>query len=102
MPYAGIPFVRHGYEKAWRVLRDFSSAPILSTTQVPGRFWGTRTVLTYQTITTQSSQDNDIVVTTGSANPSYGTPLGNTLNNHSTVKNAVNINKILQRTISLR
>lgn len=89
-------------ERAWRVLRDFSSAPILSVTQVPGNFWGTRTVLTYQTVTTQSSQNNDIVVTTGSANPSYGTSLGNTMNNHSTVKNTANINSILQRTIPLR
>lgn len=101
---AGLfPGVAHyAAERAWRVLRDFSSAPILSITHVPGHFWGTRTVLTYQTVTTQPPQDNDIVVTTGSANPSYGTPLGNTRNNHSTVKNATNINKVLQRTIPLR
>lgn len=94
--------VHYAAERSWRVMRDFSSAPILSITQVPGRFFGTRTVLTYQTVVAQSPQANDIVVTTGSANPSYGTPLGNTMNNHSTVKNVGNINKILGRVVPLR
>jgi len=87
-------------ERSWRVLRNFSSAN-MTTAKVPGNFFGTRTVLTY-TAVTQTAQDNDIVVTTASANPTYGTALGNTQHNHSTVKNAANINKILQRTVSLR
>ncbi len=101
---AGLfPGVAHyGAERAWRVLRDFSSAPILSIRTVPGRFWGTRTVLTYESIVSSSPRANDIVVTTESANPSYCTPLGNTMHNHSTIKNPANMERILQRTIPLR
>jgi triacylglycerol lipase len=101
---AGLfPGVAHyAAERAWRVMRDFSSAPILSVTTVPGQFFGTRTVLTYSTIATAGAQPNDIVVTHNSANPSYGTPLGNFLANHSTIKTAARINTILDKTIPLQ
>ncbi len=102
MPAASIGYVHHGYQRAWRVMRDFSSAPIVSITQVPGRRWGTRTVLTYKTALASSPQNNDIVVTILSANPSYGTPLGNSINNHSTIVNAANIRTILLKTIPMR
>lgn len=94
--------VHYAARRAWRVLRDFSSAPILSTTQVPGTFWGTKTVLTYASVVASTPQANDIVVTITSANPGYGTPLANTLNNHSTVKSIANINTLLKKTIPLR
>lgn len=87
--------------RAWLVLRDFSAAPMTLTT-VPGRLWGTRTVLTYETILAPTPQANDIVVTLGSANPSYGTPVANVMANHSTVKSGANVSAILDRTIPLR
>ena len=88
--------------RAWLVMRDFASAIIVSTTTVPGRLWGTRTVLTYRTVLAAAPQQNDIVVTLASANPAYGTPSGNSLDNHSTVKNAAHINTILNLTIPIR
>lgn len=94
--------VHYAARRAWRVLRDFSSAPILSVTTVPGAFFGTKTVLTYATIVSPQPQPNDIVVTTNSANPGYGAALGNSLANHSTVKSAANINLILDKTIPLQ
>ena len=103
---AGLfPGIAHyAARRSWRVMRDFSSAPILSVTTVPCWYcWGgTRTVLTYETVTAQTPQDNDIVVTTRSANPSYGTSLGNTMHNHSTVKNADNVTRFLEKTFPLR
>jgi pimeloyl-ACP methyl ester carboxylesterase len=97
-----FPAVAHyGAERAWRVLRDFRSAPLTLTT-VPGRLWGTRTVLTYTLNAAAGPQANDIVVTEGSANPGYGTPLGNSPANHSTVKNGNNVNTILDTTIPLK
>jgi pimeloyl-ACP methyl ester carboxylesterase len=97
-----FPAVAHyGAERAWRVLRDFRSAPLTLTT-VPGRLWGTRTVLTYTLNQAGGAQANDIVVTEHSANPGYGTPLGNSPANHSTVKNGNNVNTILDTTIPLK
>ncbi|WP_338761395.1 alpha/beta hydrolase [Massilia sp. METH4] len=97
-----FPFIAHyGAERAWRVLRDFHSAPMTLAT-VPGRFWGTRTVLTYTLNQAPTPQANDIVVTESSANPGYGTPLGNSPANHSTVKNGNNVNTILDTTIPLK
>jgi hypothetical protein len=87
--------------RAWWVLRDFGSAQMTLTT-VPGKLWGTRTVLTYTLIGALSPQANDIVVTETSANPGYGTPLGNSHGNHSTVKTAANVNAILDTTIPLK
>jgi pimeloyl-ACP methyl ester carboxylesterase len=100
---AGLfPGVAHyAAERAWLVLRDFSSAPMTLTT-VPGYLWGTRTVLTYTTNVAPQPQPNDIVVTLNSANPGYGTPLGNSAANHSTVKTGVNVNTILDTTIPLK
>lgn len=91
----------HGARRAWQVLRDFSSATFTLTT-VPGTFWGTRTVLTYNVVAAPASQANDIVVTTSSANPGYATSLGNVMANHSTVKSAANVRVILDRTIPIK
>lgn len=98
-----FPGVAHyAARRAWLVLRDFSSARIVSLTTVPGRIWGTRTVLTYTTAQTPAPEPNDIVVTTKSANPAYGTPSGNYLANHSTIKDGALISIILTNTIPLR
>jgi triacylglycerol lipase len=91
----------HGAERAWNVLRNFRAAT-MTTATVPGRFWGTRSVLTYTLHQAPAPQANDIVVTLGSANPGYGAPLGNMLGNHSTVKNADNVNTILDKTIPIK
>ncbi|KKE81324.1 hypothetical protein [Pseudoalteromonas luteoviolacea] len=47
-------------------------------------------------------QNNDIVVTLNSANPSYGQALGNVMANHSTLKNAQNITRIVNNTVHLK
>lgn len=93
--------VAYALRRSWRVLRDFESATMAFST-VPGRFWGTRTVLTYTTTVAPSPQPNDIVVTLRSANPGYGTPLGNVLANHSSVKSGANVGTILTRTIPIK
>jgi triacylglycerol lipase len=97
-----FPSIAHyAARRAWLILRDFQSTPMTLTT-VPGMLWGTRTVLTYNTIVAPSPQANDIVVTLRSANPGYGTPLGNNQANHSTVKNGMNVGRILDLTIPLK
>lgn len=98
-----FPGVAHyAARRAWRVLRDFTAAPILSITTKPGSLWGTRTVLTYSTIVSAQPLPNDIVVTRQSANPGYGAPLGDVLANHSTVKSGANVDRILDTTIPLQ
>ncbi|MBT9491730.1 MAG: alpha/beta hydrolase [Paucibacter sp.] len=87
--------------RAWLVLRDFGSAT-MSFSTVPGRFWGTRTVLTYTTHLAPTPQANDIVVTLNSANPGFGTPMGNVTANHSSVKSAANVNRLLDRSIPIK
>jgi pimeloyl-ACP methyl ester carboxylesterase len=97
-----FPSVAHyAAERAWLVLRDFSAAPMTLTT-IPGQLWGTRTVLTYTTNVAPAPQANDIVVTLTSANPGYGTPLDNSMANHSTVKTGANVNAILDATIPIK
>lgn len=87
--------------RAWQVLRDFSSATFTTAT-VPGRLWGTRTVLTYTATLAPTPQANDIVVTLSSANPSYGTHVRNVKANHGTVKSGTNVDLILDRTIPIK
>lgn len=61
------------------------------------------TVMTYQTVLNAAANPNDVVVGLTSANPNWGTPLGNQNSiNHSTVKNAGNVRKILDKSIALR
>jgi hypothetical protein len=97
-----FPSVAHyAAERAWLVLRDFNSAP-MDLTIIPGQLWGTRTVLTYTTNVAPARQANDIVVTLRSANPGYGTPLDNSMANHSTVKTGANVNAILDATIPIK
>jgi len=91
----------YALRRAWRVLRDFDSVTMALTT-VPGKYWGTRTVLTYTANVAPTPQPNDIVVTLRSANPGYGAPLGNGLANHSSVKSGANVGTILTRTIPIK
>ncbi|AKU21311.1 triacylglycerol lipase [Massilia sp. NR 4-1] len=98
-PYPGLS--HRALERAWRVLRTFQEATMTLTT-VPGHIWGTRTVLTYTTVLTPEPQANDIVVTENSANPGYGTPLGNSGANHNTVRSVGNVNTALDTTIPLK
>lgn len=98
-PYSSL--AHRALERAWRVLRTFQEAPMTLTT-VPGHVWGTRTVLTYTTVLNPEPQANDIVVTENSANPGYGTPLGNSGANHNTVRSVGNVNKALDTTIPLK
>jgi len=61
------------------------------------------TVMTYQTVVNAAANPNDVVVGLTSANPGWGTPLGNQNSiNHSTVKNAGNVRRILDKSITLR
>jgi pimeloyl-ACP methyl ester carboxylesterase len=46
-------------------------------------------------------QENDIFVAETSANPSWATPLGNVMANHSTIKSGANVHKLIDNTISL-
>lgn len=87
--------------RAWMVLRDFSSAT-MSFSEKPGLLWGTRKVLTYTTVLAPTPQNNDIVVSLSSANPGYGTPVRNVLANHSSVKNAANVNQLLDLTVPIK
>ncbi|WP_232460203.1 MULTISPECIES: hypothetical protein [Vibrio] len=59
------------------------------------------TSVSYQAIQT-TPQDNDVVVTLTSANPSYAKALGNVLANHSTMKTGQNVEHFLQQIISMR
>lgn len=96
-----IPSAVHkAAETAWSVLRDFQTANMKLTT-IPGKFWGTKTVLTYQTTMADEPRANDIVVTEHSANPDFAQSLGNVDANHATIKNRSNIETILNSTIPL-
>ncbi len=59
-------------------------------------------VYQYASTPTVTGRPNDLAVTTNSANPSYGTSLGNVHNNHSTVKNPNALNIVLDKILSLR
>ncbi|MEZ8818494.1 alpha/beta hydrolase [Vibrio sp. 10N.222.54.A1] len=93
---------------AWQALRSFSSAAYLDTqTQsvtmpsVHGPQAHPITIVSYQAIQTVP-QENDVVVTLASANPSYTNALGNVLANHSTMKTGQNVEHFLQQIISMR
>ncbi|MEZ9007440.1 hypothetical protein AB4205_15740 [Vibrio sp. 10N.286.49.F3] len=59
------------------------------------------TIVSYQSIQTVP-QENNVVVTLASANPSYTNALGNVLANHSTMKTGQNVERFLQQIISMR
>ena len=58
--------------------------------------------LVFSTTSATTPQENDIFVTETSANPSWATPLGNVMANHSTIKTGNNVRKLIEQTISLR
>ncbi len=108
-PVSGIPLIG-GYtynalRLAYQSICVYSSAVQLSFQILPSFNPNAPpvTVLTYQTVLSAGARPNDIVVALNSANPGWGTPLGNQASiNHSTVKNASNVRKILDKSIKLR
>lgn len=101
------------YRATWHVLRDYASARMVSrrtervpiaapSPDVPVVVYVPVTVLSFETETAPQPRNNDIVVTTFSANPSYGKKLGDVLGNHTTVKSGANIQTILDKTIQMR
>ena len=90
LAYQNICRLSSAIELNFEVLPSYTEAPPI-------------TVLTYQTVRNATLNPNDVVVGLRSANPGWGTPLGDQNSiNHSTVKNAGNVRKILDQTINLR
>lgn len=89
------------YRKTWNVMRNVSSVNVVNVAKKKG-FFGTNTTYTYTVTPTTNNNGNDIVVTTKSANPSYGVSLGNRSGNHTTVKRYVNAKLLIEKTIKLR
>ena len=95
---------------AYQLICRYTSAVDLGTkTSVYPVFTGsgvtyvTVTTLTYSTVASTTTQPNDVVVGIRSANPGWGTSLGNnTSTNHSEVKSGTNVQHFLDRTIKLR
>jgi hypothetical protein len=46
-------------------------------------------------------QENDIVVTQASANPSWAAPIGNVMASHSAIKTGANVRRLIDKTMSL-
>ena len=102
-----VPYLENTLRLSYQAICDFSSA--IEVDRVVQLIYGPEgeiipiTTLTYSTKTLASKQPNDIVVGIRSANPGWGTPLGdNAGTNHSEVKNGTNVQKFLDRTIKLR
>ncbi len=107
-PFGTQTYANNTMRLAYQAICDFSSAIDLGTTSqfvysASGNSMYMITTLTYSTSTAATQQPNDIVVGINSANPGWGTPLGNNADtNHSEVKNSANIQQFLDRTIKLR
>lgn len=108
-PVSSVPFVGSYTYNALRLaymgICNFSSAVQLSFEVIPSLDPQAPpiTVLTYKTVLNAQLNPNDVVVGLNSANPGWGTPLGNQSNtNHSTVKNGDNVRKLLDQSIKLR
>jgi triacylglycerol lipase len=90
---------------AYQAICQFSSAVQLDFEVIPSFDPSVPpiTILTYSTVLAPSLQPNDIVVGINSANPGWGTSLGNNSGtNHSEVKNGANVQQFLDQTIKLR
>ncbi|OEE67051.1 hypothetical protein A1OO_14915 [Enterovibrio norvegicus FF-33] len=91
---------------AWEALRNFSSAAYLDTQQFVSPHYsnGYNVIITTvrYTANVTTAQENDVVVTLASANPSFATSLGNVLANHSTMKTGPNVLRFVQNIISMR
>lgn len=96
------PIARDGLRMSWGIMRNVVSVVSVGTRTVPGRLWGTRTVLDYRT-TAGGPFDNDIVVTVNSAHPGYTTAVQRAFGgNHATVKNPGLVRQVMDRTIPIR
>ncbi|KAF7774523.1 hypothetical protein PCIT_a0982 [Pseudoalteromonas citrea] len=98
-------FSRWAGVRAWQVLRNYSHAAYVSTETivVPGSMGAGQvvTLVTY-TATATAAQENDVVVTLASANPSYAQSLGNVRANHSTMKTRENLERFLNKIKTIR
>ena len=108
-PISGVPLLgAYTYDAlrlAYQSICSYASAVQLNFEVIPSFDPSVppTTVLTYATVAASSPSPNDVVVALKSANPGWGTPLGDTTNtNHATVKNASNVRKILDKSIPLR
>lgn len=104
-PWGTQGYTNNALRMAYQLICSYTSALQLSinTLVIPGPQPYINTTLTYSTVTSTQKQPNDIVVGIRSANPGWGTPLGDNANtNHSEVKNAANVQQFLDRTIKLR
>lgn len=108
-PISNVPllgsYTYHALRLAYQSICSYASAVQLSFEVLPSFDPSVPpiTVLTYATVATPAANPNDVVVGFTSANPGWGTPLGNNAStNHSTVKNAGNVRKILDKAIPLR
>lgn len=108
-PISGVPllgsYTYNALRLAYQSICTYASALELSFQVLPSFDPNVppTTVLTYQVVLNAGLNPNDVVVGLTSANPGWGTPLGNQAStNHSTVKNAGNVRKILDKTIKLR
>jgi hypothetical protein len=93
------PIVRCQLGNAWQTLRRHSSASMVRVDTALFGWWTTLVIATTPTLTLQ---DNDVVVTLGSANPSYGTNIRNDMANHTAVKNRTNVQALVERTIGIK
>jgi pimeloyl-ACP methyl ester carboxylesterase len=108
-PISGVPllgsYTYNALRLAYQSICSYASAVQLNFEVLPSfdPNLPPTTVLTYATVQAPALNPNDVVVGFTSANPGWGTPLGNnTSTNHSTVKNAGNVRKILDKAIPLR
>ena len=99
MPGGGLTTL---FNSSWNVMRLYSSAALVRIVTTPGRVYGTNRTLEFSTTPAATPQDNDIVVSQASANPSYAQSLGNVVANHSSIKSAVNVRTLVEKTITLR
>lgn len=100
-----------GAVRVYNIMRNYNSVIYVSTDQVS--VWDASGRIPIEKIVDRviyeadkqddaALHDNDIVVTVASALPSFVTSLGVVQANHSTIKNADNINKFLNQIIPMR
>ncbi|MCB1776337.1 MAG: alpha/beta hydrolase [Candidatus Competibacteraceae bacterium] len=90
------------WSPAWHILRDHASAHLVETQKKIVFGVTVWTTIYFEATNTSTARDNDLSVTTFSANPDYGQPLGDVSANHATVKSGENIQKILDKTVPMR
>jgi len=98
-----LPLTNSILNSVYQINRNYSSASFL---KITGTINTGRTLI-FSTTEAKTPQENDIFVTETSANPSWATPLGNVMANHSTIKTnsttqqGTDVRKLIEQTISL-